>query len=273
MSHEKNSIQNLKSKIQNRIVLAATHDDPDDSMVTQARRVVPRLREIYADVFVLATPRTGSRTIALCEELGVRCDREREQAGIDTLGLVRLDTVRRAARDDSWIHLCDWDRILHWAEFYPDELRDVVDAITRHDLLILGRTQRAWLTHPRVQRDTEGIVNHAFGLAFGQPLDVTAASRGLSRRALESLLALPTPEPTVGNDCAWPLHLARNPELVIGYAATEGLEWETPDRYADEIMAAGGLDSWIAAFDADPARWEFRLQLALHEVAAINRWR
>ncbi len=242
-------------------------------MVAQARRVVPRLREIYAGIFVLLTPRTGPRTAALFEELGVRCDRERAQAGIATLGLVRLETIRRVAQRDAWIHLCDWDRILHWAEAYPDELRDVADAITRHDFLILGRTQRAWLTHPRVQRDTEGIVNHAFGLAFGQPLDITAASRGLSPRARESLLALPAPEPSIGCDGAWPLHLARNPDLVIGYAATEGLEWETPDRYADEIAAAGGLDAWIAAFDADPARWEFRLELALHEVAAINRWR
>jgi hypothetical protein len=266
-------IQNPQSNIPNRVVLAATHDDPDDAMVTQARRVAPRLRELYADIFVLMTPRTGPRTVALFEELGVRFDREREQGGIDTLGRIRLETVRRAAAGDSCIHLCDWDRMLHWVESYPDELRDVVDAITRHDFLILGRTRRAWLTHPRVQRDTEAIVNHAFGLAFGQPLDVTAASRGLSRRALDSLLALPSPESTVGNDCAWPLHLARSPELVIGYAATEGLEWETPDRHTDEIAAAGGLDAWIAAYDADPARWQFRLALALHEVAAINRWR
>jgi hypothetical protein len=245
-------------------------------MVAQARRVLPVLHELYTGIVVLVTFATGARTIDTLRALNVRVEREQAQdrLGLATMGLARQQTLHHAAEmDTASVHLCDWDRILHWAEAYPDELRDVVDAIPRHDVLILGRTPRAFATHPRVQRDTERIVNHAFGLAFGQELDVTAASRGLSRRAVETLLALPNPEATVGNDCAWPLYLARVPDFVVGYAATEGLEWETPDRYADEITAAGGLDAWIADFDAKPEHWEFRLQLALHEVAAINRWR
>lgn len=258
------------------VVLAATHHDPHDTMFAQIERVLPRLQESYAALTVFSTPDAGPRSDTLLAAAGVRIVLQPEgaQQGLETLGLVRNATIRAAVEQGAaYVHLCDFDRALHWAESYPDELRELIDAIPRHDFLILGRTPRAFATHPRVQRDTEAIVNHTFGLAFGQPLDVTAASRGLSRRAAELLLALSEPEPTVGNDCAWLLYLARFPELVIGYAATEGLEWETPDRHADEIAAAGGLDAWIANFDADPQRWEFRLQLALHEVAAINRWR
>jgi hypothetical protein len=258
------------------VVLAATHHDATDAMLPQALRVLPRLRELYASIMMLVTPTTSARTIETLRDQDVRVEREPadERIGLETMGLTRQQTIRLAAETDGeFAQLCDWDRALHWAEQYPDELRDVVDAIPRHDLLILGRTPRAFATHPRVQRDTEAIVNHTFGLAFGQELDVTAASRGLSRRALDALLALPSPEPTVGNDCAWPLYLARFPDLVLGYAATDGLEWETPDRHADEIAAAGGLDAWIADFDAQPEQWEFRMRLALHEVAAINRWR
>ncbi|HEX6291832.1 MAG TPA: hypothetical protein VFZ66_21790 [Herpetosiphonaceae bacterium] len=258
------------------VVLAATHHDPDDSMLAQAQRVLPLLHELYAALVVLATPATASRTIETLRARNVRIEQEQsgERMGLATMGLARQETLRlAAAMHAQHVHLCDWDRLLHWAEQHPDELRDVVDAIPRHDLLILGRTPRAFATHPRVQRDTEAIVNHAFGLAFGQELDVTAAARGLSRRALDLLLALPHPEATVGNDCAWPLHLARVPDLVLGYAATEGLEWETPDRHVDEIAAAGGLDAWIADFDARPENWEFRMRLALHEIEAINRWR
>ena len=43
--------------------------------------------------------------------------------------------------------------------------------------------------------------------------------------------------------------------------ATEGLEFETADRYADQVAAAGGLDAWIAQLDADPQRWVERLEL------------
>lgn len=257
-----------------RVTLAVTHHDPDDSMLLQSQRVLPMLRELYDAIVVLTTPQTSARSVEVLREYGARVTSEASEhaGGAALLGLKRLATLRLVA-DAPAVHFCDWDRMLHWAECYPDELRTIVAAIPRHDLLILGRTPRAFATHPRVQRDTEAIVNHVFGLVFGQPLDVTAASRGFSQRAVAALLDLVPPELTVGNDCTWPLFLARHPEFVIGYAATEGLEWETPDRHADEIAAAGGLDAWLAAYDADPERWQFRLRLALHEVEAINRWR
>ncbi len=260
-------------QVESRLVLAATHSDPDDAMLAQSLRVLPYLHELYDEIVVLVSPDTGKRSCELLAARNVRVEQQTQQADIETLGLARLDTLRRGVVNASHLHFCDWDRVIHWAEFYPDELREVTAAIPHHDLLILGRTARAFATHPRVQRDTEAIINHAFGLAFGQHLDVTAAARGFSRRAAQLLLALENPEPSSGNDCAWPLYLARVPDLVVGYAATEGLEWETPDRYADAISAAGGLDAWIANYDADPQRWEFRLRLALLEVGAVNRWR
>lgn len=256
------------------VVLAVTHHDPSDAMLPQAQRVLPQLLRIYAEIVVLVTPTTGARTIEVLRGHDMLVEQEQSQSGIETLGLVRQQAIRLAAETGvGHVHLCDWDRVLHWVEQYPDELREVVDAIGRHDFLILGRTTRAFETHPRVQRITEAIANHAFGLAFGQELDVTAASRGLSARAIKALLSLPRPESTIGNDCAWPLYLARIPNLVIGYTATEGLEWETPDRYADEIAMMGGLDAWIADFDGKTEHWAQRMRIGLHEVEAIERWR
>lgn len=256
------------------VVLAVTHHDPDDAMLPQALRVLPELLRTYAEIVMIVTPTTSARTIEVLRGHDIRVEQEQNQSGIETLGLVRQQVLRLTTDlKAGHVHLCDWDRALHWVEQYPDELRDAVDAILRHDLLIFGRTSRAFATHPRVQRITEGIANHAFGLAFGQELDVTAAARGLSSRAIKALLSLPSPEPTIGNDCAWPLYLARLPKLIIGYAATDGLEWETPDRYADEITAMGGLDAWIADFDDKIEHWALRMRIGLHEVEAIERWR
>jgi hypothetical protein len=258
------------------VVLAATYHDPHGAMLAQAQRVVSVLHELYDAVVVLVTPTTSRQAIDQLRVLGVEIDVQQpyEGDGIATLGLVRRDSLDMALRwGASAIHLCDWDRILHWAEFHPDELREVVEAIPNYDLLILGRTERAFASHPQVQRDTEKLINHVFGLAWGQSLDIGAGARGLSRRAARMLIDLPEPEPTAGNDGAWPLFLARQSELTIGYAATEGLEWETPDRHADEIAAAGGLDAWLAAYDADPDHWAFRARLATFEIEAIARWR
>jgi hypothetical protein len=66
---------------------------------------------------------------------------------------------------------------------------------------------------------------------------------------------------------AWPLFVERA-GMTLGYIATEGLEFETADRHAEEIATAGGLDCWIAQLDTDPRRWAQRLDMARVEVEA-----
>lgn len=256
------------------LVLTATLHDPGDAQLAQALRVLPLLRRLYGSVVILASPSTGPHSLQSLRAAGCVVEQRAEGQGtLETLGLVRAAALERALQAEAThLHFCDWDRIIHWAEAWPEELEEVVAAIPDYDFLILGRTSRAWASHPRVQRDTEAMINHVFGLAWGQPLDITAASRGLSRDAAERILA-GCREPSLGNDGAWPLFLARDPELNIGYAATEGLEWETPDRHAEAIQAMGGLDAWLAAFDADLGHWSDRLRLAYLEVEAIKQWR
>lgn len=227
---------------------------------------------MYTKIVILGSKVTSEHSLMELRAMGAHVEREDEDATIETLGRVRRNALELAlATGARHLHLCDWDRILHWAETYPEELNEVVEAIPAYDCLILGRTPRAFGNHPRVQRDTESIINHCFGLAWGQELDVTAASRGLSRAAAH-LLVTECDEPTTGNDCVWPLFLARRERFVVGYAQTEGLEWETPDRFVDEIVHAGGLDAWLASFDANLGNWTVRLRLAQVEVEALQRW-
>jgi hypothetical protein len=56
--------------------------------------------------------------------------------------------------------------------------------------------------------------------------------------------------------------------LRLGYLETEGLEFETLDRFPDEIAALGGAPAWLDRFDADPRQWAMRLELAHAEVAS-----
>ncbi len=226
----------------------------------------------YASVVLLASATTSERSRRELGAAGVQVELHQEPATLETMGSVRRSALALALRSEAQhLHLCDWDRAIHWADRYPGELREVVAAIPRSDCLILGRTARAFATHPRVQRDTESMINHCFGLVSGHAFDVTAASRGLSRRAAELLVA-ECDEPTIGNDCVWPLFCLRHAELVVDYVTTEGLEWETPDRYTEEIAAMGGLHRWLDAFDADVAHWADRLRLAEIEVDALRRW-
>jgi hypothetical protein len=233
--------------------------------------VLSRLQEIYPWLVVLASPVTSMHSVQTLRAAGALVDWQAEETHGELGSIRRAILAHGLATEASHLHLCDWDRAIHWVEHYPDELQAVVATIPDYDCLILGRTERAFASHPRVQRDTEIVINHCFGLLWGEALDVTAASRGLSRRAAERLVA-GCDEPTIGNDGVWPLFLRQYDDLRIDYLATEGLEWETPDRYVAEIAAVGGYEAWLTRHDADLHHWAERLQLAQVEVEALARW-
>jgi hypothetical protein len=145
----------------------------------------------------------------------------------------------------------------------------VARRVPEHDFTVLGRTPRAFESHPRIQRDTEAIVNHVFSTVSGHAWDVTAATRGLSRQAAEAILA-GCPDIEVSTDVSWPLYLVRMGGFTLSYLETDGMEFETPDRYEDQIGQAGGLAQWIARLDADPRNWAHRLDMARVEVEAMS---
>jgi hypothetical protein len=201
----------------------------------------------------------------------VHLDRE-ESAGIQGIGNARRGTLLAGLEaGTSHLQMCDFDRAIHWVARYPQELADVIRDIPAYDLLVLGRTERAWASHPPFQAETEPLFNHVFALATGLTWDVGAGSRGLSRRAAEMLLRISV-EQTVGVDAEWPLLLLDREDFVVGHRECEGLEFETADRFGPEIDAAGSYEAWEAEVSADPGHWVFRLQVALMISEAVLRY-
>lgn len=253
------------------VALAATLHDADGRLYAQAERMLPHLRALLGAIAVQATHATQARTLALLARAGAVVQHEPpgDSGGYLRLGRPRRESLALALQTGApHILFCDFDRALHWAERFPDELARVVGGLPARDLTVLGRTERAFATHPRAQRDTEAVINQVFASVSGRAWDVTAAARGMSRRAAAAVLE-GCPEEGIGTDVAWPLHLQRAGGFDIGYLATEGLEFETADRYADAVGAAGGLAAWLGQIDADPRQWALRLDIARAEVAAL----
>jgi hypothetical protein len=251
-------------------VLAATHHDPEGRLYDQTARVLPQLTRLFSAIAIQATQASQQRSLDLLAGAGALVQQEESarSSSLVLLGRARRDALGCALRLDAPVILfCDFDRALHWAECYPDELACVASDLAARDLTVLGRTARAFGSHPRIQRDTEAIVNTVYASVSGHAWDVTAAARGISRRAAAAILA-GCHEQSVGTDVAWPLFLQRRTGLTIGYRATEGLEFETADRYSDQVAAAGGLAAWMAQLDTDPQRWAERLDVARVEVTA-----
>jgi len=244
--------------------LVVTAHEPDERLLDLAEHQLPALVARYEALTAFCSGNTHLAMLDLLRAQGARVEVDYQPAaGIHQIGRVRRKTLRAGLQaGTSHLQLCDFDRALHWVAHYPDEMDTVIADIPNYDMIVFGRTARAWATHPPYQADTEPLFNKVFALASGRAWDVGAGSRGLSRRAGETLLAL-SQEQTVGIDAEWPLLLMAQDSFRVSYRACEGLEFETADRFGPEIEAAGGYEAWEAQVSSDPDRWAFRLKVAL----------
>lgn len=253
------------------VALAITYHDPEGRMRDQIERALPSLGGIFATIAVQASPSANQGCLDLFAAAGARIAREDDPRsdGARRTSQGRRATVATALETNaSFLMYCDGDRVLHWVERYPEELAALARRLPDNDLTVIGRTRRAFDSHPRIQRDTEAIIDHVFAVVTGRNWDVTAAARGMSRRAAEAIVAR-CPDGGIATDVVWPLFLLRESNFTLGYVETEGLEFETGDRYPDQIASAGGYDRWLAQLDADPLRWAHRLDAARIEVEAM----
>ena len=253
--------------------LVVTAHQPDDRLARLTEIQLPALVSRYAALTAFCSRETHPAILDLLRhhDVPVKLD-DGEPCGIDGIGDVRRATVGFGLKaGTSHLQMCDFDRAIHWVANYPHELDAVIAAIPNYDLLVLGRTERAWTTYPPYQAETEPLFNRVFALATGLAWDVGAGSRGLSRRAAETLLRL-SQETTVGVDAEWPLLILNREGYRIGHQRCEGLEFETADRFGAEIEAAGGYQAWEAEMDSDPRQWVFRLKIALMISEAVLRY-
>jgi hypothetical protein len=224
----------------------------------------------YPLVIIATTPATDARVITRLQQLGAHIV-PGGQAGEGRRAALT------AAGEQPACFSCDFDRWLHWARFWPDELAALPARVARLGgkgalpwYVCLGRTARAFATHPAAQRLPEAATNRALSAAAGRPLDAAAGAAWLTPEAAELILA-GSREPTAATDLEWPaLILHHDPGRLRGLRC-EGLEWETPDFHAEAIATAGGLAAWTRATFDTPAMWAARLRLAAASGAALER--
>lgn len=159
------------------------------------------------------------------------------------------------------IQYADFDRLLRWVETKPAEWQMVLGRILEEDCLIIGRSEQAYQTHPKALIQTEAISNQVISHLLGQVVDVSAGSKGFSRDAAEFIVANCVPGHALGTDAEWPIILQRA-GFRVSYFTTEGLDWESADRYLDK--AADMINQQAAAenYDADPRNWAGRIEVS-----------
>ena len=269
------------------VLLGAVHD-PEGRFAALLPADLPPLQRQYARIFALCGVATHASTIETLRRSGVMVI-----SGDDIPINARPYALNLMASHAEWehVHLCDFDSALHWARAWPDELAVVNATIAAHDFLLLGRTARAMASLPEAQRETERLINLLFartsgGVGFSLPtlsqvepaqrapgateeplIDICTGAWGFSRRGIAAIHAQ-SRVTDIGFHAEWPLIARDTPGLRAAYLPCEGLEYETADRYGDEIAAAGGIAAWHARQNADIHQWQQRIGY-ISEVAAM----
>ena len=125
-----------------RVALAATW--PPRGELSRLLKLRDSLAALYEAIVIIVPPDVSSEVIQTVGSL----------PGVDLHVTAdwrsgKYQSLQRALRTDvEWVQYCDFDRLLHWLECFPEELAAMLRA-TSADCLILGRTERAWVTHPR----------------------------------------------------------------------------------------------------------------------------
>ena len=208
----------------------------------------------------MTTEKTQSNVLKILDNYGWTLVNPLSHVGMAQISDSRR-RVLRAALDNGFdhVHLVDMDRVLHWASTYMTELNMVVNQIPTKHFVIFGRTQRAKETHPRNQIETELLANRVFSLILGKDMDITAASRGISREAAEVILRYSKGR-FFDSDSEWPIILHCH-NFQLDYIETDGLEWET--RLKIKNMSVGGKKIDVKKYyELNPESWVYRLMLA-----------
>jgi hypothetical protein len=278
------------------VLLGAVHD-PEGRIAALLPADLPLLQRHYTRIFALCGMQTLPATVERLRASGVAV------IGGDDIPLnARPYALGVMAAHPEWahVHLCDFDSALHWARCWPDELDAVNRIIAEYDFLLLGRTARAMASLPEAQRETERLINLLFarttgshtsgGVGFSprslaqagpaqEPqaeayateetlIDICTGAWGFSQRGIAAVRAR-AHITDIGFHAEWPLIARDTPDLRCGYLPCAGLEYETADRYGDQIAAAGGIAAWHAARNADIHHWQQRISYITQVADAI----
>lgn len=246
--------------------LVSVLHDPQGRQLTAIRKYIDDLKQMYSQIAVVATKETSPEVI---EELHHRSISPK-LTGRAAIGRSRREALSLGlAFDSPNIHYCDFDRILHWVRSHPKDLENALEQIERYEFVVIGRTRRAFETHPKVQQEIERITNYVFSLTIGEEMDPTAGSCAMSRKTAELILKH-SKASTNATDTEWPMIVRLLSDAEIGFLKVEGLEFETADYYPEEIRSAGSLERWIElSYDTLVDVWHSRVKLALDSIEAM----
>ena len=246
------------------MILSATLHDPQFNLESLLKSVLPIIKELFSKSIVCCTPPTIDKVSNFLEPNDdfevvkgpnmIQIDNYKEAIS------VAIDSIESPISEK--ILYIDFDRLIHWASSFPDELTNTLKNNSDVEYLHIGRTSRAFETHPLTQRETESIINDFVSkiLGFPETRDIISVCYLFTKELGEKLIKIKNNTKT-GFYSTWPIILWKNAS-TNRYIEVEGHEWETPDKFLKEITKIG-YEEWVKKFQTSD-EWKKRVRF-LHD--------
>jgi hypothetical protein len=217
-------------------LLTVTHD-PKGKNIKLLNELHKEFEKIYGELYITISDASSCELVKEFEKTGFRVKIIPKRGAAEA----RREVVKFGLSGVSeFYHYCDFDRLLTWGKNHLTELRNIVNRVPYHNYLILGRTERAFYTHPDSWIETEKITNKICSLLLGKDVDITAGSCSFSRKAAEYINKYSMDRMT---DAEWAMIIHRIACLEIDYFAAEGLEYNEETNGVDNNVAL--VEEWL----------------------------
>jgi hypothetical protein len=247
----------------NKIILTSTLHDPDLRLYNLTNECLPIINRIFPKKIVCCTPSTGEKIITLLKREGFNIFIGNNRDKLFNYKIAIREALNKLNDIiQQRVMYIDFDRLLHWVRYYPNELTELLSNNINVEYLHIGRTSRAFKTHPPTQMETEGIINEIGSkiLGFSQIKDLISVCFIFTNSIGRKILDMQNNTLT-GFYSSWPIVFWKTAKSKE-YIEVEGLEWETSDQYKEEISKQG-YDEWLKEFQS-PQEWKKRVSL-LHD--------
>jgi len=241
------------------IILSSTYHDPEFRLKSLLVTALPTIKEMFSQKIVYCTPSTKNAAYEFLTNEGFQV--------IISESIKQVENYKKSIKiamnyvehpQIQKIFYIDFDRLIHWINSYPDEFYNIFKINSDVDYLHIGRTLRAFETHPSTQKETEKIINELSSktLGFKETIDIISVCFLFTKELGERIIEFKN-STTTGFYCTWPIIFWKL-ALKNRYIEVEGLEWETPDRFQPEISKVG-YDEWLKKFQSFE-EWKKRVQ-------------
>jgi len=238
--------------------------DPKACLLPLFEKVKTKIGKEFEPAFCVYTKDTNLKLISVLEDFGFKT----RVGGL--FGESRILALKETARNFTPpFFYCDLDKIIHWYLVKSEEFRNLLDKGFDGDFFIAGRPSGVFLTYPLSLQKTESIANELSSQILGEEYDVMIGDCGLGEKSVEVILKKAF-EKSWGSVSEWPL-LCFKHGLRITTKQFLGLTWENPERFQDEIKAAGGQIYWERKNYNSLFEWEKRTTALMEQIKVIQR--